>query len=891
MALVEQLAWRSDVDRCAQERVEIIGSIQPHGVLLALSELDFVVQQISANASTFFRKPRETILDSSFEAILGTVQFEAFRRRLSEGEGLGGTLLHPSAGSDEVEWSAHRQGGVLIVELEPVKGAHSLEPLSFDAHVRTPLSRLRAASDVAELSQVAAAEVRRLSGFGRVLIYRFDEEWNGEVIAEAAGPSPVSYYGLRFPAGDIPPQVRQLFLLNAMRAIADIDAVPSPLVTTNFLSVGRPLDLTYSLLRSASPIHLEYLRNMGVHASLTVSILVEGRLWGMIACHHPSPHRVARSARSVCELIGQTLAAELASRLDTSALGARVASRSRLDAAMAAIEASESLLQGLESENGRLLALFDADGLVSRFDGALRFHGTVAEPDALAALTANLRNRASAGVASSDQLGTLDAGFAPHLKLISGALYIGLSEITGDYLLLLRQELVETIAWAGNPNKSVLEDEHGRLHPRKSFEAWRQTVHGVSRAWTQVQIETARYVRDQILRLQGARELAILNQSLQTQIAERKRTELALREAERKYRGMFDEALVGIFNLSADGRLINVNPAMARYLGYDSSEEMLSTMKDPLWSTSVSPQRTGAFMEAMQTAGFVKSFEMEVFRRDKDRIWISSSVRATVVDGVVVQYVGMFEDITEHRQLREHLAQAQKLESVGQLAAGIAHEINTPVQYIGDNVRFLKDSFEDLVNLHAQYQRLMKAARIAEITPQLVDDASTAEKRVDVDYLLREVPIAIEQTLEGISRVSVLVGAMKEFSHPGNGEKIPTDLNHAIESTATVARNEWKYVSELKLDLDVTLPLVACLTGEMSQVLLNLIVNAAHAIEDFAADGGPERGVITIRSHNRTKYVEVQIQDTGAGIPEHIRTRIFDPFFTTKEIGKGTGQG
>jgi signal transduction histidine kinase len=164
-------------------------------------------------------------------------------------------------------------------------------------------------------------------------------------------------------------------------------------------------------------------------------------------------------------------------------------------------------------------------------------------------------------------------------------------------------------------------------------------------------------------------------------------------------------------------------------------------------------------------------------------------------------------------------------------------------------------------------------------------------ERADSGYLLEEIPKAIEQTLEGVTRVSRLVGAMKEFSHPGTKEKIPLDLNHAIENTITVARNEWKYVADLETEFDPLLPLISCQPGEFNQVTLNLIVNAAHAIADVVGKGGSTKGKIKIQTRDSTEWVEIRIQDTGSGIPEKVRARVFDPFFTTKEIGKGTGQG
>ena len=248
-------------------------------------------------------------------------------------------------------------------------------------------------------------------------------------------------------------------------------------------------------------------------------------------------------------------------------------------------------------------------------------------------------------------------------------------------------------------------------------------------------------------------------------------------------------------------------------------------------------------------------------------------------------------DIRERKKLEIDLRQAQKLEAIGHLAAGIAHEINTPTQFIGDNIRFLHDAFAGLKSVLAHYERLLAAARSNALSREIVEEASAAIANADTGYLLEQIPMALQDALDGVGRVSTLVTAMKEFSHPGEKEKVALDLNKAIAGTIMVARNEWKYVADVETDFDPALPAVLCLRSEFSQAILNLVVNAAHAIADVVADGRSEKGKITVRTRNCEDWVEIRIQDSGTGIPENVRDRIFEPFFTTKDVGKGTGQG
>lgn len=297
-----------------------------------------------------------------------------------------------------------------------------------------------------------------------------------------------------------------------------------------------------------------------------------------------------------------------------------------------------------------------------------------------------------------------------------------------------------------------------------------------------------------------------------------------------------------------------------------------------------------AVREALCNAiGAHEAFELEGRLNTDDAmpVWVRLQARVYTEDGRITRILGLVSDITERKLVEGRMADAQKMESVGQLAAGIAHEINTPTQFVSDNVRFLQDAFRGLSTLVAEAQAFCSG------DGKEPDRLRDALERADVEFLAAEVPAAIAQSVEGLQRIANLVRAMKDYAHPGTDIRELADINRAIASTATVARNEWKYVAELTLDLQPDMPRVPCFLADVNQVVLNMIVNSAHAIEEkYTRDSG-RKGTITICSKidDATDEAVIVVRDDGAGIPERIRKRIFDPFFTTKAVGKGTGQG
>jgi PAS domain S-box-containing protein len=371
-----------------------------------------------------------------------------------------------------------------------------------------------------------------------------------------------------------------------------------------------------------------------------------------------------------------------------------------------------------------------------------------------------------------------------------------------------------------------------------------------------------------------------------TDVTDSKRVEKDLRDEQEVLRRILAGIKAGIFIIDPKTkRLVDVNP-MAEELCGRPREELVGRPCSAICWSDADGRPFGHCPLAERN---IINMEMRLTRPDGRVVPIIKTVITAKQRGQMRLFEIAF-DITERKALERQLAIAQKLESVGELAAGIAHEINTPTQYIGDNLHFLTGAFSSMGEVLTRLEAV--AARLAETAG---DEAASREIQeiklaADLDFLLDEVPRALEQSTEGVARVTAIVSAMKRFSHPGGEEKTAVDLNAAVENTVTVARNEWKYVADVALDLDRTLPPVLCLPGDFNQVILNILVNAAHAIGE-KVKGTTEKGVITIRTEADGAFCRLSVSDTGAGISEENRRKIFDPFFTTKEVGKGTGQG
>lgn len=381
-------------------------------------------------------------------------------------------------------------------------------------------------------------------------------------------------------------------------------------------------------------------------------------------------------------------------------------------------------------------------------------------------------------------------------------------------------------------------------------------------------------------------ELEKTNEQLRQQIDER-------HQVEERNRLLLESTLDGIYAVDHNGICTVSNPAAAHMLGYDNPAELIGKNAHSLFHHTRLDGSDYPEQECVLSHGYAKTVTVnnEIFwRADGTSFPVECRASPIYQHKEAVGSVVSFTDVSQRLETESQLRHAQKLESVGQLAAGIAHEINTPTQFVNDNTRFLQEAFEDYDRLLKHYQQLFQAAENGTINKEQIDKVKEVTEEIDLDYLSEEIPQAVRQSQEGLKRISKIVRAMKEFSHPGMDEKTPTDINHAIETTIDVSRNEWKYHAEMETDFASALPQVPCLPSEINQVFLNLIVNASHAIADVVGNSS-EMGVIRITTRQVDDWVEITVSDTGCGIAEEIQERIFDPFFTTKEVGKGTGQG
>jgi two-component system, chemotaxis family, sensor kinase Cph1 len=491
-----------DLDNCAREPIHIPGSVQPRGILAVVHAPDFEVRQVSANVEELLGRPVDAVLNRHLADLVGVeqaVRIEQAAAAFGDLRARNPLELTLEVGGDQRPFDVilHREpGGVLLVELELAYGERPFSfPNTYQA-VRASVEALNRASSLDELYDATARAVRELTGFDRVMVYRYDEEYNGEVVAEAKRDDLNPFLGLHYPSTDIPAQARALYEKNWIRLIDDVGYTPSPLVPSLDPISNQPLDLTYSTLRSVSPIHCEYLRNMGVQASMSISLLRQGRLWGLIACHHyTGPHLPPYGVRAAAEFLGSTLSLRLVDRFEDDQLHRRLAVQGVLAKLTAATwDESESLTTAVLGAPD-LLDLIGADGVAVNMQSSYQTRGAVPEFEVVQALAEWARSTGE-DIHTSDCLASAAPSLELNPHLAAGALALTLPD--GQFAIWFRREVLRSVDWGGDPHNKALAVNEGdgvRISPRKSFERWREVVELSSEPWSDVETDAAEHLR------------------------------------------------------------------------------------------------------------------------------------------------------------------------------------------------------------------------------------------------------------------------------------------------------------------------------------------------------------------------------------------------------------
>jgi chemotaxis family two-component system sensor kinase Cph1 len=527
-----------DITTCESEPIHIPGMIQPHGVLLVLRFTDLTIRQVSANAGQLLGIPEKNLLGQPIESIFPAESARKDYRSvltndLHEGKPVYLFTVHAGSNSAVFDAIAHRSGDHILFELELVFTLRELSVQDLYRLVQASIIALRGVNDVKSMCDVCARQIRRIAGFDRVMLYRFDPEWNGQVIAEEKRGDLEPFLGLRYPAADIPRQARELYTKNWLRFIPDRGYTPVGLISAGDESTV-PLDMSFSVLRSVSPIHVQYLQNMGVGASMSVSIVKNRALWGLIACHHYSPRNVPYDVRTACELLAQVMSTHLAAAEDAELKAYAQRMKQTLDTLIGNLDQMEDYAKALLSGTPNLLDFIHAGGAAVVHGNEVMRVGQTPGEDQIRNLARQMHEKDFDETFATDSATPL---FGQGLigSVAAGVLVLKLGRSEVRQIIWFRPEQIRTVHWAGDPAKSVKKgDKPDRLSPRGSFALWKETLTGRSEHWTDAEVYTARLFREQLMTLliRRAEQNAMINRDLRLASVEREK----LLESERSAR-------------------------------------------------------------------------------------------------------------------------------------------------------------------------------------------------------------------------------------------------------------------------------------------------------------------------------------------------------------------
>ncbi len=813
--------------RCEDEAIRVPGAVQQHGFLL-VSDGDFgAVLVASENAERFLGLPVRLVLGTRLETLLGRELLSALHALryspAAEHDGLVTYLGSFRLSNEYFSVTTHCSGSTRVLEFELQD--RLVGPEMMNSVITNFVGTLSRLTTREELCNALVKQIADLTGFDRVLLYSFDEENHGTVLSEInTGPLP-SYLGLRFPASDIPQQARDLYVLNTVRIIPNASYTPSPLI-------GLPdeeahgLDLSLSSLRSVSPVHLEYMRNMGTMSSMSVSLVTGGKLWGLISGHHAEPRLVPYLVRSACDMLAKMASTQLASFKTAARLEQTVGFHTVQRNILTELAAEQNFFDGLSRLMPELLKVTNAAGIAIMVEDHVLSHGDVPDEDALRRIAEWLDTKDEMETWVSSRL----AADLPWAEAIAGEagglLAIRISAVQHRYLLWFRPEIVKTVRWAGEPEKIV--EANLTLHPRNSFSEWKETVRGRSTPWTTVEIDSARDFRS-----------ALTTISL-------RRAEEAIELGEARFQQLTQALPVRVFTADDSGRLTYTNERW-QSTGLSGNGRWFEAALMPPEDARVCAERWKSAVALNRT------FEGEIRLRTPDADGVAGPERWNFVRAVPFQragakragWIGCFIDLTESKERETALRMNEKLALTGRMTSVIAHEINNPLEAI-TNLMYL-------------------------LRAEVHQDGPATSYIGMVESELERISGITKQTLRWNRESS------DQRDHFRGGDIVDDVLRlfaGKIRNRQILVRRQGENEAQF-----------CGVIGQLRQVLANLVSNAIDA-----SPIGGHVTVSILTGDEKGHEVGFAVQDDGAGIPPEIQKRLFEPFYSTKgDLGNGLG--
>ena len=855
-----------DLTGCEREPIHAPGAIQPFGGFLAAEFNQFTITHASANIGAVLGRGPHEVIGLSLERVLGPGAAAA-------AAAAGGGVLHRAApreceicppGGARLRLHGFAAGGLLGIDLEPLGGAPAMPIFPLQALAED----FKYAATADELCDMAVRGLRALTGYDRVVAYRFHEDGHGEVIAEARAPEAEAFFGLRYPASDVPPQAHALYLRKLVGVTADTEAVPAAVIAGRDWR-GQALDLTDSDLRAVSPRHLQYMRNMNTAAALRIGLPDGERLWGLLVCHHLTPRLPCRAQRAAAALIGQIAALKLCN-LDAAESSAQQASRQALlDTIVERLAAPRRFLDVLPDIETELLALVGAAGALVHHNNTTILIGKTPPEPACLRMLASLRSGVSGQLSVHNDLSLHQPAFADCAAAASGALLLPLAT-DANTILWFRPEHVRTVTWGGNPVEHAMVDEAtGEICPRRSFAAWQETMRGRSLPWTELDIElakefrnafaagAARYMKTQLVRLRDYDAVTGLPNwaRLQQWLGEPGRHNaariglLAIDLGDlRDLTGLLGAEGVSVLLVELAQRLLPI-------AGEDSLAARHGEAEFIVLFLGLGPAelkaRTLTVCHAIEEAYLIRGRSIRI--TPTYRCTYADEAEGRDLGGAAGHAIAAAKAASAFK--RQVDTQRQKMEGLGRMMGGIAHEINNmlqPVTLLGQDLldRNLMGS-ETSETLGIMLDCTRQACHIISDVLAFSRRKGRVMERFKSSQLLRDKIRLVRQAIP--SGVILVVD-------------IQDDLPDILTSRTTFA-----------------------------QILVNLATNAAAAMAGEgtltitltgAAEGGQD-GVIG----GAPPFILLLVTDTGCGMDQETMDRAFEPFFTTKPVGVGTGLG